>query len=123
MIEHIWACNAKEKTYKEGIADLTAASTLQLDSRAWILGDLKKAYPGAHLINPDWGFSTTPACVWNGDVCVWDFTLKIPVADPGWHDLKVSGLTQGTKVSPPRSFEVLAGEYGAYMIDSSEMVQ
>jgi hypothetical protein len=122
IIEHIWTCNPKTLYVKEGIGDLSADATLQLESRAWILGELARAYPGAHLKNPDWGFSTTPSCVWVGDVCHWDFTLKIPVADPGWYDLKVSGLTTGTKATPPRSFEILAGEFGAYLIDSTEMI-
>jgi hypothetical protein len=46
--------------------------------------------------------------------------MKIPVADTGWFDLKVAGLTVGTKVSSPCDFEVLAGEFGVYMIDSSQ---
>lgn len=119
VIQHIWGCAAKEKTYTEGIADLKAKATLQLDSRLWIQTELAAAYPGAHLINPDWAFSTTPVCTWVGDVCNWDFTLTVPAADPGWYDLKVEGMTAGTAVTPPRSFGVLAGVFGTYLIDSS----
>ncbi len=122
IIQQVWACASKNKTYQEGIADLSANATLRLSSRAWIQGELAAAYPGAGLKNPDWGFSTTPSCVWSGDVCNWDFTLTIPVADPGWYDLKVVGQTAGNTVTPPRSFEVMAGEFGAYMFDSSEMI-
>jgi hypothetical protein len=119
VIEHIWACSANEYVYREDISKLTAKASLQLDSRIWIQTELAAAYPGAHLINPDWAFSTKPKCAWNDDVCVWNFTLKIPVTDPGFYDLLVEGVTKGTKATPGRSFEVLAGEFGAYFMDDS----
>jgi hypothetical protein len=89
VVEHIWACTAKEKVYKEGIDDLVIGASLQLESRQWIEGELASAYPGAKLLHPDWGFTTTPNCTWNGDVCSFQTTLKIPVTDPGWYDIKL----------------------------------
>jgi hypothetical protein len=44
---------------------------------------------------------------------IWRISFKIPVADPGWYDLKVDGLTASTEASPPRSFEILKGKFRA----------
>ena len=123
VIEHIWACAVTTKTYKESVDELVAGASLTLDSRAWINGELADAYPGATLQHPDWGIAQTPACVWNGDVCTWDFTANIPVVDPGWYDIKLSGATSGTRVSPARSFEITSGEFGVYLLDNTAMTQ
>lgn len=123
VVEHIWACTAKEKVYKEGIDDLVIGASLQWESRQWIEGELAAAYPGAKLLHPDWGFTTTPKCTWNGDVCTFKTTLTIPVTDPGWYDIKLEGLTEGTKATPSRSFEVVGGEFGVYMVDTTALVQ
>jgi hypothetical protein len=123
VIEHIWACAVTTKTYKEGIDELVAGASLTLDSRAWINGELADAYPGATLQHPDWGIAQTPTCIWNGDVCSWDFTANIPVVDPGWYDIKLSGATAGTRVSPARSFDITSGEFGVYLLDNTAMTQ
>jgi hypothetical protein len=123
VIEHIWACTVTTKTYKESISQLVAGASLTLDSRAWINGELANAYPGAKLQHPDWGISQTPSCVWNGDLCSWNFTAKIPVVDPGWYDIRLSGQTSGTRVSPARSFDINAGEFGVYLMDNTAMTQ
>lgn len=123
VVEHIWACTVKEKVYKEGFDKLSAGASLTLDSRMWIFGELAAAYPGVRLINPDWIFSTLLNCTWVGDFCTANFTLRIPVADPGWYDIKLEGQTDGTKASPARSFEIIAGKFGAYLMDSTAMTQ
>jgi len=123
VIEHIWACSVSTKTYKESVNSLIAGASLQLNSRAWIEGELASAYPGASLQHPDWGLAQTPSCVWVDDTCTWTFTGKIPVEDPGWYDIKLSGLTAGTRVSPSRSFEIVAGEFGVYLMDNTAMTQ
>jgi hypothetical protein len=113
----------KEKSYKEGIDDLVAGASLKMESREWITGELASAYPGTTLQHPDWGITTPPACVWNDQVCNMNFTLSIPVVDPGWYDIKLEGLTEGTKASPARSFEVVAGQFGVYLMDNTAMTQ
>ncbi len=123
VIEHIWACTVTTKTYKEGIDQLVAGASLTLDSRAWINGELASAYPGARLQHPDWGIAQDPTCAWNGDLCTWTFTAKIPVLDPGWYDIKLSGQTAGTRVSPARSFEITAGEFSVFLLDNTAMTQ
>lgn len=123
VVEHIWACSAKEKVYKEGIDDLVIGASLQLESRSWIEVELAAAYPGAKLLHPDWGFTTTPNCTWVGEVCTFNTTLTIPIADPGWYDIKLEGLTEGTKATPARSFEVVGGQFGVYMLDTTALTQ
>ncbi len=123
VIEHIWACAVTTKTYKEGIDQMVAGASLTLDSRAWINGELANAYPGAKLQHPDWGIAQDPSCIWNGDLCTWSFTGKIPVVDPGWYDIKLSGQTSGTRVSPARSFEITAGEFSVFLLDNTAMTQ
>jgi hypothetical protein len=123
VVEHIWACTVKERVYKEGIDELIAGASLKLESRDWINGELAVAYPGATLQHPDWGFAAPPNCNWSGDLCNWTFTLKIPVVDPGWYDIKLEGLTEGTKASPARSFEIIAGKFGVYLMDNTALTQ
>lgn len=123
VIEHIWACSVTTKTYKESVDDLIAGASLTLDSRAWIAGELASAYPGATLQHPDWGIAQTPYCNWQDDVCTWTASANIPVVDPGWYDIKVSGTTSGTRVSPARSFDITSGEFGVYLMDNTAMIQ
>ena len=123
IIEHIWACSVTTKTYKERIDELIAGASLTLDSRAWISGELALAYPGATLQHPDWGFAQSTGCAWNEDVCVMSFTANIPVVDPGWYDIKLTGQTAGTRVSPGRSFEITAGQFSVYLLDNSALTQ
>lgn len=123
IIREIWGCKDKEKIYQEGLGDLIAGASLKPGSRAWIEGELKAAYPGARLINPDWAFDVTPECGWLDKVCTMVFSLDIPAADPGWYDIQLKGQTQGTLASPPRSFDVTTGSFGVFLIDNFAMTQ
>ena len=123
VVEHIWACTVKERVYQEGIDELIAGASLKLESRNWITNELAVAYPGAILKHPDWGFAAQPDCTWSGDLCTWRFTFKIPVVDPGWYDIRLDGVTAGTKSSPARSFEVVAGQFGVYLLDNTALTQ
>ena len=123
LVEHIWACTAREKIYTEGIDDLELGASLKVESRAWIENELAKAYPGARLLNPDWGISTNPKCTWVGDVCNFTTTLKFPVVDPGWYNITLRGISDGTKATPARSFEILGGEFGVYLMDTTALTQ
>jgi len=119
IIQHVWGCVEEYEYFREDIGDLNAEISLTAASRNWIQGELAVSYPGAALINPDWSFSTTPACTWMGDICFWQFTANIPVTDPGWYDIKVVGATAGTHAYNPRGFEIKAGELGVYLLDNS----
>jgi len=123
IVQHIWACATNQKTFKEGIGDLTAKVVLKPGSRAWIEGELASAYPSARLLHPEWEYSPNKACTWDDDVCYWNFSSVVPVQDPGWYEIKVEGLSQGTVAMQPRPFSISAGEFGVYLIDSSAMIQ
>lgn len=123
IIQHIWGCTSEQEVMREGIGNLDIGASLQLDSRVWVQTELANAYPGAHLINPDWSFNTVPDCLWADDVCTFTTTLRIPVADPGWYDIRVEGVTAGTQLTPARGFETVAGEFGVYLLDSTAMIQ
>ncbi len=119
VFQDIYGCKDKVRVYPEGIADLHPGATLSLNSRVWIESELAAAYPGAHLLNPDWQFGSENECDWQGDVCHVTFTLTIPAMDPGWYDITLEGMTEGTLASPARNFDLKVGKFGVYMIDSS----
>jgi hypothetical protein len=119
IFQDIYGCKDKVRVYPEGIADLHPGAKLSLDSRVWIESELAAAYPGAHLLNPDWKFGSEDECDWQGDVCHVTFTLTIPAMDPGWYDITLEGMTEGTLASPARNFDLKVGKFGVYMIDSS----
>lgn len=116
----LWGCVVDQKVYSESIASIAPEAALQAASRDWILGDLAVVFPGAYLRHPVWSFDAPIDCIWSGDVCTWLYNAgSLPVEDPGWYDLVVSGITSGTKITPPRSFRYTVGEFGVYFIDTS----
>jgi hypothetical protein len=115
-----WECVVKSINYPEDIAEASPSAVLTQPSRTWVLGELAMAYPGAYLKHPVWGFHPGHTCTWAGDVCVWTHTEgEVQVADPGYYDLRVSGMTAGTAISPPRTFSLVGGQFGVYLIDFS----
>jgi hypothetical protein len=114
-----WGCAPHEIVYREEVSDLSALASLSLDSRVWITDELNAAYPGAHLIQPDWGLDAPEACGWVGNTCVISFTARFEMVDPGTYDVKMMGETSGTEATPPRSFDEVAGAVDVHLIDSS----
>lgn len=106
--------------YPEDFVTLTPKAILTTPSRNWILGELARAYPGSRLIHPDWSFQATEPCVWDGDICIWTHSEgHVLVADPGWYDLTVDGMTKGTDITPPRPITLVGGHFGVYLVESS----
>jgi hypothetical protein len=92
-----YTCQAHSRSYPECIASASAAMSLSQESREWILNELSIRYPEAYLHHPNFGFS--------GGGCVYSASQdRVPVADPGNWNLRISGTTSGTAVSGPRSF-------------------
>lgn len=93
----------------------TAALSVQLngDSRVWIQTSLAQAYPGAHLIHPDWAFTLygpgDPGA--NGTVHFAQILQNLPFADPGVYEMRLNGRTMGTLVSSPRTFTLSLSEF------------
>ena len=123
VIEHIYGCVEEHEYFREGINDLNAEISLTQDSREWIQNELAAAYPGASLINPEWSYGISPNCTWIGDACFWNFTANIPVTDPGFYNIKLTGTTVGTNAYMPRGFDLNVGEFGVYMIDNTALTQ
>lgn len=115
-----WGCMVESINYPEQVAVFNPAAILTQTSRQWILGPLALAYPGSFLKHPDWGFQAGEVCVWEGDVCVVTHVEgKVQVADPGFYDLVVTGMTSGTEISPPRTFNLVGGQFGVYLLDNT----
>lgn len=116
----LWGCKVEQKEYRESITSVTPQASLTAASRDWILGDLAGAYPGTYLKHPVWVLGADTDCIWNSDTCTWTYSeSSIPVEDPGWYDLIVSGVTSGTTISPPRTFRFTLGDFGVFFIDTS----
>lgn len=117
----LWGCKVDQKEYRESIESVAPGAALKAVSRDWILGDLAASYPGAYLKHPVWSFDADTKCKWVSNVCMWNYEdPAIPVEDPGWYDLIISGITSGTAISPPRTFCLNVGEFGVFMIDASQ---
>ena len=118
----LWGCKVEQKEYRENIETITPMASLTAVSRDWILGTLSGMYPGAYLQHPVWGFDTATHCSWESNTCYWTYSGgSIPVVDPGWYDMKLMGITGGTKVTPPRSFNFELGQFGVFLIDASQI--
>ena len=78
-------------------------ASLTPESRAWILGDLRRRYPGAHLVHPYWvlehdpGFRVLNNTVsGNGVNTVTILISHVQFADPGNYTLTAQFYTKGT---------------------------
>jgi hypothetical protein len=116
----IWDCVDHSMDFREDIISLTAKAILTDASRNWILNDLSKVYPGTKLLHPEWSYRSTKSCKWEHDLCTWDYAVgSVQVMDPGWYDLVVSGITDGTDITPPREFSLVGGQFGVWLMQSS----
>ena len=115
-----YACTIETQLFPEEVVSVSPSAVLTPLSREWILGPLTQAYPGSNLKHPMWNFFADELCVWEGNVCVWTHTEgEVKVADPGYYDLSVIGVTSGTEISPPRTFSLVGGQFGVYLMDNS----
>jgi hypothetical protein len=87
--------------------------SLTPESRAWILTDLAQAYPGAHLLHPDFSYSFPgPGSLLGNQSVTWTTTIpRIQTADPGDYETSVTVRTTGTAVSAPRQAQVSLGQF------------
>jgi len=100
-----WKCIASTTYYRESVASVRAGASLTQESREWIQsGDLQIHYPGAFLHQPDF---ILPGGNGNflGNTFAWNLSGNLQVADPGEFRLTISGITTGTPVHGPRTFQ------------------
>jgi len=118
-----WVCTVETIPFPEEVVTVSPAAILTEASTNWIIGPLSLAYPGSYLKHAAWGFQAGELCAWEGDVCVWmHHEAQVPTSDPGIYDLSVTGLTSGTQISPPRTFSLVGGQFGVYLLDNSMTV-
>ncbi|MBE0411364.1 MAG: hypothetical protein IBX69_16700 [Anaerolineales bacterium] len=91
---------------------------LSPESRQWILTHLAKAYPGARLKRPDWQFTFQgPGSLDGGGAVSWSQLIpRIQFSDPGQYTMRLVGLTTGTTVSTPRSFDLPLNPFSVDML-------
>lgn len=117
----LWDCVDSSLEFREDIVAITAKAVLTESSRNWILNDLSRAYPGTTLQHPEWSFLNTKTCKWDHDICIWTHTEgHVPIVDPGWYDLLITGTTEGTDYTPPRVFTVINGTFGVWLVESTK---
>ncbi len=106
-VANIWfECEEHTRSYTDRLASVHVTINLTQESRQWILTDLAQAYPGAHLIHPDFSIS------FGGGSASWSKVIPhIQTADPGNYIVNVSVRTTGTPVSAPRSASAGLGEF------------
>lgn len=120
IIEHIWACVVQQQYFKERVNEVKVGAQMQAASVSWIEGELARVYPGTYVRHPRWEFVASEPCVYDGNLCIiTHIETKVPVDDPGRYDLYAEGYTSGTAISPPRSFRLVDGEFGVFLIDQS----
>ena len=99
-------CEEHTRAYTDRVASVQVSIRLTRDSRQWILNDLSHAYPGAHLLHPDFSFS------YSGGGASWSQVIPhIQTADPGHYTVHVYARTTGTPVSAPRSASASLGQF------------
>jgi hypothetical protein len=110
-IEHI-------QVFPDYLASAQVSINLTPESRAWILTDLAQAYPGAHLLHPDFQFSFGgPGSVLGDKSVFWTTTIpSIQTADPGNYTTTVTVRTTGTPVSAPRQARVGIGQFTVELV-------
>lgn len=108
-IERWVDCVEHTRAFEDRLASAVVSIRLDEVSRRIILTELAQAYPGAHLIQPDFTFR------FGGAGSQWSQLLpNIPTADPGRYQVTVSVRTTGTPVSAPRS---VSGGLGSFVVE------
>ncbi len=100
-------CKKHVEVYEEPVKSVQAIANLSGESRDWIMGNLAERYYQATVHQPS--FTLLPGlgmvATWcdGNKTCRANSTIeRIPFADPGRFDLKMTVTTTGTPVSQPR---------------------
>jgi hypothetical protein len=119
-VVNVWyECEEHTLVFPDYLASARISVRLTADSRTWILTDLAQAYPGAHLIHPDFTYSFPGPGILLGDQSVtWTTTIpRIQTADPGDFGTTVTVRTSGTPVSAPRQVQVSLGHFSVELVE------
>jgi len=113
-VVHIWyECVEHTQVFPDHLNSAQVSISLTKDSRTWIQTDLAQAYPGAHLLHPDFSYSFPGPGTLLGDQSVFWTTIlpRIQTADPGDYATSVMVRTTGTPVSAPRQVQISLGQF------------
>jgi hypothetical protein len=116
---HTWyECVEHTQVFPDRLNSVQVSISLTQDSRTWILTDLAQAYPGAHLLHPDFSYSFPGPGTLLGDQSVtWVTTIpRIQTADPGDFATSVLVRTTGTPVSAPRQVQIGIGQFKVELV-------
>ena len=111
---HTWyECVEHIQIFPDRLNSAQVSINLTAASRNWILTDLAQAYPGAHLLHPDFSYSFPGPGTLLGDQSVtWTTTIpRIQTVDPGNYATSVLVRTTGTPVSAPRQAQISLGQF------------
>ena len=117
---NIWyECVEHTQVFPDYLNMVRVSIRLTSASRTWILTDLAQAYPGAHLIHPDFSYSFPgPGSLLGDQSVVWTTTIpRIQTADPGDYETIVTVRTAGTPVSAPRQAQVSLGQFSVELVE------
>lgn len=111
---HTWyECIEHTQVFPDRLNSAQVSIRLTNASRNWILSDLAQAYPGAHLLHPDFSYSFPgPGTLLGDQTVTWTTTIpRIQTADPGDYASSVLVRTTGTPVSAPRLAQISLGQF------------
>jgi hypothetical protein len=111
---HTWyECVEHTQVFPDRLNSVQVSISLTAASRNWILTDLAQAYPGAHLLHPDFSYSFPGPGTLLGDQSVTRTTIipHIQTEDPGDFATSVLVRTTGTPVSAPRQAQISLGQF------------
>jgi len=116
---HTWyECVEHIQVFPDRLNSVQVSISLTQDSRTWILTDLAQAYPGAHLLHPDFSYSFPgPGSLLGDQSVTWTTILpRIQTADPGDYATSVLVRTTGTPVSAPRQVQISIGQFTVKLV-------
>jgi hypothetical protein len=118
-VVHTWyECVEHTHVFPDYLNTARVSISLTDASRNWIQTDLAQAYPGAHLLHPDFSYSFSGPGTLLGDQSVtWTTTIpRIQTADPGDFTTSVLVRTTGTSVSAPRQAQISLGQFKVELV-------
>jgi len=116
---HVWyECVEHTQVFPDYLNTARVSISLTDASRNWILTELVQAYPGAHLIHPDFSYSFPgPGSLMGNQSVSWTTTIpRIQTADPGDFATSVFVRTTGTPVSAPRQVQIGIGQFKVELV-------
>jgi hypothetical protein len=114
-----YECREHTQVFPDYLASARVSVNLTQTSREWILTDLAQAYPGAHLLHPDFSFPFSgPGSLLGNQSVSWTTVIpKIQTADPGNYSTTVTVRTTGTAVSAPRQVQIGIGQFSVELVE------